>query len=87
MNLKKEENYNSEALEYFKELEKYANMYLNMYDKCKKGEEFYNNLQYKVDELLAACNQWMIKRNEEKNVLISVIMKGKGNFGVKNSYQ
>ena len=87
MNLQKEENYNSEALEYFKELEKYANMYLNMYDKCKKGEEFYNNLQYKVDELLAACNQWMIKRNEEKNVLISVIMKGKGNFGVKNSYQ
>ena len=79
MNNNKEENYNNEALEYFKELEKYSNMYLNMYDKCKKGEEFYNNLQYKVDELLAASNQWMIKRNEEKNVLISVIMKGKGN--------
>ena len=54
-----------------------------MYNKCKKGEEFYNNLQYKVDELLAASNQWMIKRNEEKNILINTINNEK--FGGNNN--
>ena len=67
---------NNDAMNYFNNLDKYANLYLNMYNKCKKGEEYYNNLQYKVDELLAASNQWMIKRNEEKNVLISTLTKG-----------
>ena len=70
------ENMNNEAMNYFNNLDKYANLYLNMYNKCKKGEEYYNNLQYKVDELLAASNQWMIKRNEEKNVLLSTLTKG-----------
>ena len=79
------ENFEEEALKYFNELDKYANLYLNMYDKCKKGEEYYNNLQYKVDELLALSNQWMIKRNEEKNILISSITKG--SFGGSNLYQ
>ena len=71
------ENFSEDALNYFNELDKYANLYLNMYDKCKKGEDYYNNLQYKVDELLAASNQWMIKRNEEKNILVNTITKGK----------
>ena len=71
------ENFSEDALNYFNELDKYANLYLSMYDKCKKGENYYNNLQYKVDELLAASNQWMIKRNEEKNILVNTITKGK----------
>ena len=71
------ENFSEDALNYFNELDKYANLYLRMYDKCKKGEDYYNNLQYKVDELLAASNQWMIKRNEEKNILVNTITKGK----------
>ena len=85
MKKKSNENCTEEALNYFNELDKYANLYLNMYDKCKKGEDFYNNLQYKVDELLAASNHWMIKRNEEKNILISTITKDK--FGGSNRYQ
>ena len=85
MKKKSNENFTEEALNYFNELDKYANLYLSMYDKCKKGEDFYNNLQYKVDELLAASNQWMIKRNEEKNILVSTITKGK--LGGSNRYQ
>jgi len=85
MQKKSSENFDNEAMEYFNELDKYANLYLNMYDKCKKGEEYYNNLQYKVDELLAASNQWMIKRNEEKNVLIGTI--NNGSFGGTQLYQ
>ena len=76
MKKKSNENFDNEAMEYFNELDKYANLYLKMYDKCKKGEEFYNNLQYKVDELLAASNQWMIRRNEEKNILAQTISNG-----------
>ena len=76
-----EQKVGDEAMEYFKELDKYANLYMTIYGKCKKGEEYYNNLQYKVDEVLAASNQWMIKRNEEKNALISAITKGKGSGG------
>ena len=76
LNKKKEENFGEAAGKYFEDLDKYANLYLNMYNKCKKGEEYYNNLQYKVDELLAASNHWMIKRNEEKNMLISTLTKG-----------
>ena len=85
MKKKSNENFSENALNYFNELDKYANLYLNMYDKCKKGEDFYNNLQYKVDELLAASNQWMIKRNEEKNILVGAITNGK--FGGGNMYQ
>ena len=81
MKKQKETNVGDEAMEYFKELDKYANLYLNMYEKCKKGEEYYNNLQYKVDEVLAASNKWMIRRNEEKNALISTITRGQGNSG------
>ena len=79
MKKQKDQNVGDETMEYFKELDKYANLYLNMYDKCKKGEDYYNNLQYKVDEVLAASNKWMIRRNEEKNALISTITKGQGN--------
>ena len=85
MKKKSNENFSEDASNYFNELDKYANLYLNMYDKCKKGEDFYNNLQYKVDELLAASNQWMIKRNEEKNILVGAITNGK--FGGGNMYQ
>ena len=78
---KNEQNVGDEAMEYFKELDKYACLYMSMYNKCKKGEDYYNNLQYKIDEVLAASNKWMIKRNDEKNALISAITKGKGSGG------
>lgn len=78
-----------EAAQYFKQLDQYCNMYMNMYEKCKKGEDYYNNLQYKIDEILAASNKWMISRNEEKNALISSITKGKGMpySGQSNNFQ
>ena len=84
-----EQKVGDEAMEYFKELDKYATLYMTIYGKCKKGEEYYNNLQYKVDEVLAASNQWMIRRNEEKNALISTITKGnRGAYsGQSSQYQ
>ena len=81
MKKQNEQKVGDEANEYFNELDKYANLYMNLYDKSKKGEDYYNNLQYKVDEVLAASNQWMIKRNEEKNALISALTKSLGNNG------
>ena len=84
-----EQKVGDEAMEYFKELDKYATLYMTIYGKCKIGEEYYNNLQYKVDEVLAASNQWMIRRNEEKNALISTITKGnRGAYsGQSSQYQ
>ena len=89
MKKQNEQNVGDEAKEYFNELEKYANLYMNIYNKCKKGEDYYNNLQYKVDDVLAASNQWMIKRNEEKNALISAITKGNSGAysGQRSQYQ
>ena len=49
---------------------------MSMYEKVKKGENYYNGRQYKKGEVIKASNKWMISRNEEKNVLIETINKG-----------
>ena len=65
-----------EAKNYFKEIDQKANLFMNMYEKVKKGENYYNGLQQKIEEIIRSSNKWMISRNEEKNVLIEAINKG-----------
>jgi len=49
-------------------------MHIN--EKIQKGENYYNGLYQKIEELIRASNKWMTSRNEEKNVLIDAIKKG-----------
>ena len=63
-------------MKYFKNIEQKINLFMNMYEKVKKGENYYNGLQHKIGEIIQASNKWMISRNEEKKVLIDAINKG-----------
>ena len=65
-----------EVMNYFKDIDQKANLFLNIYDKIKKGENYYNGLHHKIEEVIQSSNKWMITRNEEKNVLIEAINKG-----------
>jgi hypothetical protein len=65
-----------ETMKYFKNIEQKINLFMNMYEKVKKGENYYNGLQHKIGEIIQASNKWMISRNEEKKVLIEAINKG-----------
>ena len=65
-----------EAMNYFKNIDQTANLFMNMYEKIKKGENYYNGLHHKIEEVIQSSNKWMITRNEEKNVLIEAINKG-----------
>ena len=91
-NLGNANNYgiSDEAMNYFKEIEQKANLFMNMYEKIKKGENYYNGLHHKIEEIIRSSNKWMISRNEEKNVLIEAINKGskKGGYisGPPNSF-
>ena len=64
-----------ESMNYFKDLDKKANLFMNIYEKVKKGEKYYNGLHQKIEEIIQSSNKWMIARNEEKNVLIEAINK------------
>jgi hypothetical protein len=64
-----------EAMNYFKDIDQKANLFMNMYEKIKKGENYYNGLRQKIEEVIQSSNKWMIMRNEEKNVLIETINK------------
>ena len=70
-----------EAKKYFNDIESKVNSFMHMFDKVKKGENYYNGLYQKIEEMIRVSNNWMISRNEEKNVLIEAIKKGniKGN--------
>ncbi len=75
---------NKEALDYFRMLDSHANAFMNCYEKIKKGENYYNGLEFKINEVLNASNKWMINRNEEKNALIATInmeLGGEGSAG------
>ena len=91
-NLGNANNYgiSDEAMNYFKDIEQKANLFMNMYEKIKKGENYYNGLHHKIEEIIQSSNKWMISRNEEKNVLIEAINKGsqKGGYisGPPNSF-
>ena len=64
-----------EAMNYFKDIDQKVNLFMNMYEKIKKGENYYNGLHQKIEEVIQSSNKWMIMRNEEKNVLIETINK------------
>ena len=77
-------NINEDAMNYFRQLDQSANMFMSRFDKVKKGDNYYNNLKQKVDDLIKKCNDWMINRNDEKNALISTISGNRGAYGNAN---
>lgn len=54
-------------MEFFRTLDQYTNMYMNKYEKVKKGDKYYNDLYQKITQLIKSGNDWMIKRSDEKN--------------------
>ena len=68
---------NDEAMNYFRTLDQYANMFMNKYEKVMKGDKYYNGIYEKVMNLVKLGNDWMIKRSQEKNAMLSSI-QGKG---------
>ena len=77
-------NVSEDAKKYFEQLNSYAELYIDYYKKVKKGENYYLNLQNKIEDVLQKSNQWMIKRNEEKNALIDSIT-GRRNRAYSNT--
>ena len=70
---KPKQNYSNEQVEYFKNLDNSANMFMKKYEKIKKGDNYYNDIYQKVSQLLKTGNDWMIKRSDEKNAILSTI--------------
>ena len=70
---KPQPNINNEAMNYFRMLDQYANMYLSKYEKLMKGDKYYNGLYEKITNLVKLGNEWMIKRSDEKNAILSTI--------------
>jgi hypothetical protein len=68
----------NEAMEFFRTLDQYANMYMNKYEKVRKGDKYYNDLYQKISQLLKTADDWMIKRSEEKNAILSTIKGASG---------
>ena len=77
---KPKQNISNEAMEFFRTLDQYANMYMNKYQKVKKGDKYYNDLNEKIKTLLKTGNDWMIKRSDEKNAILGTI-RGANNLG------
>ena len=75
---KPKQNISNEAMEYFRNLDQYANMFMKKYEKVKKGDAYYNDLYQKVSQLLKSGNDWMIKRSDEKNAILSTIKGASG---------
>ena len=67
-------NINDEAMDYFRMLDQYANLYMSKYEKLMKGDKYYNGLYEKITNLVKLGNEWMIKRSEEKNAILSTLM-------------
>ena len=65
-----------EAKKYFNDIEERVKKFMHINEKIQKGENYYNGLYQKIEELIRASNKWMTSRNEEKNVLIDAIKKG-----------
>ena len=62
-------------IEYFRHLDELTNMFMAKYDRIMKGDKYYNELKEKVDKLIKFGNDWMIKRNDEKNALLKSFNK------------
>ena len=72
----------NETIEFFNTLDQYANMYMKKYEKVKKGDKYYNDLYENVSNLIKSADDWMIKRSEEKNIILGSIAGAK-NGGAK----
>ena len=70
-------NISKENAEYFNTLDQYANMYIKKYEKIKKGDNYYNDIYQKVSALIKSGEDWMIKRSDEKNVILGTIKGAK----------
>jgi hypothetical protein len=70
---KPQPNINNEAMNYFRMLDQYANMFMTKYEKLMKGDKYYNGLYEKITNLCKLGNDWMIKRSDEKNAILSTI--------------
>jgi len=66
-------NASNEAMNYFRMLDQYANMFMQKYEKLMKGDKYYNGLHEKITNLVKLGNDWMIKRSDEKNAILSTI--------------
>ena len=64
-----------ENQQFFNNLDQCANMFLKKFEKIKKGDNYYNDIYDKVCYLVKTGTDWMIKRSDEKNVLLSAITK------------
>ena len=63
-------NNDGKVIEYYRNLDQLANMFMAKYDKIMKGDKYYNDLNEKIEQFLKACNGWMINRGNEKNNMI-----------------
>ena len=66
-----------EAIEFFNYLDQYANLFMNKYEKIKKGDNYYNDIYQKISSLIKNGEEWMIKRSDEKNVILGTIKGAK----------
>ena len=66
-------NMSKETIDFFNTLDQYCNMFMNKYEKIKKGDRYYNEIYEKIYSLLKSGNDWMIKRSDEKNVILGTI--------------
>ena len=71
-----QQNISNEAMNYFRELDQYANMYMAKYEKLLKGDKYYNGIYEKINNLCKLGNDWMIKRSDEKNAILSTLQGG-----------
>ena len=62
-----------EAAEFFNTLNQYADMFMKKFEKVKKGDSYYNDLYHKISALIKSGDDWMIKRSDEKNAILSTI--------------
>ena len=62
-----------EAAEFFNTLDQYADMFMKKFEKIKKGDNYYNDLYHKISALIKSGDDWMIKRSDEKNVILTSI--------------
>ena len=67
----------NEAIEFFNYLDQYANLFMNKYEKIKKGDNYYNDIYQKISSLIKNGEDWMIKRSDEKNVILGTIKGAK----------
>ena len=63
-------NNDAKVIEYYRNLDQLANMFMAKYDKIMKGDKYYNDLNEKIEQFLKACNGWMINRGNEKNNML-----------------